>query len=228
MRTIPRTIEKRIEFFEQHIEQWTANAEALGLSAEVIEQLGERLVAARSASDTANTLRQQAKNATTTQNTALDSLMELGSAVVATIRAKAKLAGHDPSIYSAANLSPARTPAPLPPPEPAQTITTALRNSGAIELAWEGTIAHGTCYTIWRQIGDSTPPVLLGAVGAKSFLDETLPAGTPEATYFLRTHRGTATSDDSTHVTVRLGVAGRERTDETRRTAPDGPLAAAA
>ena len=86
MRTIPRTIEKRIEFFEQHIEQWDANAAALGLSAEAIEQLGERLIAARSASDTANTLRQQAKNATTTQSAALDSLMELGSAVVATIR----------------------------------------------------------------------------------------------------------------------------------------------
>ncbi|MDQ7014508.1 MAG: hypothetical protein Q9O74_11520, partial [Planctomycetota bacterium] len=160
MRTIPRTIEKRIEFFEQHIDQWTANAAALGLSPEALEQLGTRLVAARSAADTARTLRRQAQNATTTQSAALDSLMELGSAVVATIRAKAKLNGNDPAVYATARISPAKTPGPLAPPAIATDLTTTLRNTGAIELAWEGTIANGTVYTIWRKIGTSSPATL--------------------------------------------------------------------
>ncbi|MDQ7013531.1 MAG: hypothetical protein Q9O74_06490, partial [Planctomycetota bacterium] len=108
------------------------------------------------------------------------------------------------------------------PPAIATDLTTTLRNTGAIELAWEGTIANGTVYTIWRKIGTSSPATLLGAVGARSFIDNTLPAGTPEATYFVRTHRGELSSDDSTHITVRLGVPEAARATRARvpETAP--------
>ena len=228
MRTIPRTILKKIEFFEFHIDQWAANAETLGLTDEAIAQLGARLTAARAAYDTAQTLRQQARSATTTQSAALDSLMELGSAIVATIRAKARLTGDDPSIYATARLSPAKAPEPLPPPAVAEDLQATLLNSGALRLDWEGTTANGTCYTIWRQLGRSAPATLLGAVCTRSFVDDTLPAGTPEAVYFVRTHRGELTSDDSTHITVRFGVTGQERTAHTTPALPESPLASAA
>ncbi len=228
MRTIPRTILKKIEFFEFHIDQWAANAEALGLTDEAVALLGERLAAARAAYDTAWALRQQAKSATTTQTSAVESLTELGSALVATIRAKAKLTGDDAMVYAAAELSPAKTPAPLPPPAVAESLQSTLLNSGALRIDWEGTTANGTCYTVWRRLGAAAPPTLLGAVCTRSFVDDTLPAVTPEATYFVRAHRGELTSDDSMHIAVRFGVAGRDDTDISRRTCPADALVRAA
>ncbi|VAX39984.1 hypothetical protein MNBD_PLANCTO03-1425 [hydrothermal vent metagenome] len=125
-------------------------------------------------------------------------------------------------------MSPAKAPEPLPPPLPAENLHATLLHSGALRLDWEGTTAHGTCYTLWRRLDPNTPASLLGAVCLRSFVDETLPAGTPEAVYFVRTHRGELTSDDSTHITVRLGVTGQERTAHTTPALPGSPLASAA
>ncbi len=228
MRTIPRQLIKKIEFFEYHIDQWAANAQTLGITAQTIAELGERLAAARAAYDTAQALRQKAKSATTRQNAAIDALMELGSAIVATIRARAKLSGDETTIYATSRLAPAKTPAPLPPPAMATNLSSTLLNSGALRLDWEGTTANGTCYTIWRQLDPDAPATLLGAVCARSFVDETLPAGTPEAIYFVRTHRGERISEDSTPIVVRFGVVDAETSARQSRAAEaaSAPLAA--
>lgn len=128
------------------------------------------------------------------------------SAIVATIRAKAKLTGDEAAVYSTSRLSPAKAPVPLPPPAKATNLGSTLLNSGALRLDWEGTTANGACYTIWRRLGTQRPETLLGAVCMRSFVDDTLPAGTPEATYLVRAHRGELSSDDSEHIAVRFGV----------------------
>jgi hypothetical protein len=83
-----------------------------------------------------------------------------------------------------------------------------------MRLSWRGTIAHGTYYTVHRRLGAGQPFEMLGSPAAREFVDETLPAGTAEATYFVRTLRDGQASDDSEPITVRLGTPGAQQGGE--------------
>lgn len=74
------------------------------------------------------------------------------------------------------------------------------------------TTANGTFYAVSRRLGEGQPFALLGSVSARSFVDTTIPAATAEATYTLRTHRDTESSDESEPITVRFGVTGSTAT----------------
>jgi len=142
-------------------------------------------------------------------------MMEFGTAVISTIKAFADISGDDQSVYAAAEIDPDGAPAPLAPPVPATNVRADLLNTGEIKLAWKGTVANGTFYAVWRRLDSETEYETLGSVSAKSFVDTTIPLGTPEANYYLVTHRDELSSDSTEPITVRFGVTGAAAPTET-------------
>lgn len=206
MTTIPRTLNGRIIFFEQHLPSWSADPGAIGLSAQQVADITLLTEAARADFDAAHAARQLARSATILQHGSIGAMMRLGTALVATIRAYGDATDDEAEVAARANIPPIDAPSPAPPPTMATGLSHSLRNSGAIRLKWRGTVANGTFYSIWRTIAGDRE--LLGSVSARGFTDKTIPAGTPEASYQLRTHRDEHASAWSEMICVKLGVAG--------------------
>ncbi len=206
MPTIPRTLLGQIEFFERHLPVWSDDPAAIGLSAAQVADIAALTGAARTHYEQARAARLVARGETGRQNTSIASMMKLGTALVATIRAFADATDNEFGVFSRANIPPVDASSPAPPPEPAANLTSELRNSGAIRLTWRGTVANGTFYTIWRRLAGEPGFTLLGSVSDRRFDDTTIPAGTAEATYQVRTHRDTQTSELSEAISVRMGV----------------------
>ena len=211
MAEVPNTVLGRIEFFEQHIPVWAADPTAIGLTAAQVIELSTLTGAARVAYNSAQAGRQTAKATTLAQNNAVSDMMTFGTAAIATIRAFADI-NDDQGVYVAAEITPDGTPSPLPPPVPATNLAADLLNTGQIKLSWKGTIANGTFYAVWRRLGEGEPYETLGSVSAKSFIDTTIPVATPEATYYLVTHRDELSSEATEPITVRFGYSAQTGT----------------
>lgn len=116
----------------------------------------------------------------------------------------------DPNVFTLAQIPAPTAPTPLPPPEIPADLQSALLNSGFVELTWRGSVSPGGNFTVWRSIAPTPGSgagafIQIGMTGAKIFVDDTLPAGTPAATYFVKAHRGNLASDDSEPIFVRFG-----------------------
>ncbi|HED52864.1 MAG TPA: hypothetical protein ENJ00_01510 [Phycisphaerales bacterium] len=206
MPRIPKGRRLRIQYFEQRVDQWALSAGTLGLDPARVAELASLTQAAREAYSLAQIARQKSRDATAAQNKAISSMVRLGSALISGIDAAAELSDMPNEIYSDAGIDPPRRPAPRPDPEAATNPRTELLNSGSVRIAWDGTIANGTFYTIWRQLAGETSFSQIGVSGSNHFDDDALPAGTPRAGYFIRTHRGTRASESSEIVLIRFGT----------------------
>ncbi len=202
----PSDIDGRIQFFQQRIAAWNADPAAIGLTAQQIADLQAKLTAAGNARAAALTARQQAKNATATQNSTIAQLMEQGTAMIAAIRAFASLSDDPDQVYDAADIdAPAAPGGTLPPPQAAADVRTSLENTGAVRVHWKGTTANGTVYSVWRRLDPTGEFVQIGTSTTRSFLDQTIPLGTPEANYFVIAHRDGLNSPASETVSIRFG-----------------------
>ncbi len=208
---LPTTILERIEFFEQRIADWTANAGDIGLTPQQANDLAGRLVLARSAYNAAQASRQQAKNDTQTQTQAMRELSRYGADLIAVIRAFADLQPDPIAVYTEADLQPpASRGAPLPPPAAATDVAATLQQSGAVRVSWKGTIANGTFYDVYRRIespaGAEPGFVLIGSSAARGFTDAAVPAGTVQASYYTIARRDELSSPQSQQAVIRFGV----------------------
>jgi len=176
--TLPTTIDGQIDFFTQRLADWAANAAAIGLTPAQIASLQTRLTTAGNARAAVLATRQLAKNQTASQNAALEDLLELGSGLIATIKAFADLSGNPALVYEQAGITPPEPrPSPLPPPVPAADLKTQLLNSGAVRVSWTGTVANGTFYDVYRQLEGETGFTLIGSSASRRYDDAALPAG---------------------------------------------------
>lgn len=81
-----------------------------------------------------------------------------------------------------------------------------INSDGAVELKWKGTLAHSTFYEVLRKIEGETTWTVIDSVGAKGYLDETVPVGTLSVQYRVRAKRAEFTSAANDPITIRLGV----------------------
>ncbi len=219
MASFPNDKDGKIEYFEQRLPQWVADPASVGLTADQVAALALLVLDARSGYTAAQQGKQDTRNLIFTQDIAINSMMGLGTALVATIRAFADATGQldgdaaFADVYTAANLSPFNAATPLAPPSPATNLQASLLNSGGIKLTWNGTTANGTVYSVWRRTNNETSFTQLATSGQRTYEDQTVPAGSTEVLYFLKTIRDELTSDDSESITVRLGVTAEQSTD---------------
>jgi hypothetical protein len=118
-----------------------------------------------------------------------------GAILLEMIKTYARSTG-DNGVYSRARVTPPSRPGrpgSAPAPGTPYRFRTNVRQTGEVELTWkcdnpEG--ADGTIYQVKRQVDDG-PFTIVGTVGEKEFLDETLPPGTTHCTYAVTALRST-------------------------------------
>ena len=209
MGVLPESRLDQVDFFETRISPWGLNAVAIGLT---IAQTGAQSAltgAARNSHENMITARNAARAATAQFYADSDAMRANGADLIKIIKAFAS-STDDPNVYTLAQIPAPAAPTPLPPPEIPTDLQSALLNSGSVELTWRGSVSPGGNFTVWRSLTPTPGSGVLGFVqigltGIKTFVDDTLPAGTPAATYFVKAHRGQFASDDSEPIFVRFG-----------------------
>lgn len=205
MAIVPEPINERIQWFEQRISSWKASPALIGLTAQQATNLDNAIKAARTAYDNAQLARIAAKNATIGQKTAVTSMSQLGSDALRFIKAFAESQANPDTVYQAASVPPPLPPTPPGPPEPPSDVTADPNADGTVTVKWKGSTQYQTFFTVWRRVGNNTQWAQVGSVATKSFRDDSVPAGSPSATYVIRSQRNTQISAASDEAIVNFG-----------------------
>ena len=198
MPIVPGTNIGKITFYEAHIAKWTANATNIGLVAADCTALDALITSARKAYDDQQIALAAAKSATTAMRLAVAQMHTLGAADIAKIKAFAEATDND-GVYVLADIPAPAAPSPVGPPGTPFDFTVGLAQSGAVILKWKcvnPSGASGTVYEVRRRIGSSGSGGgggfnFVGAVGTRSFTDETIPSGSSGVTYEITAVRST-------------------------------------
>jgi hypothetical protein len=209
MRLVPVTNHGKIQYFQNKEIPWGDHAAQIGTSPAAVAALAAKVAAAREKLAAQALARQAARSATAELRIAVRDMAQAGADIIKQIRAKAAVVGDD--VYVLASIPAPATPSPVPPPGTPANFTVTLRPDGSLMLKWKcrnprGSV--GTIYQISRQVGAGGEFTSVGVVGAKRFLDTTLPAGaSASVTYQIVAIRSTA-AGVAARFTVNLGVQG--------------------
>lgn len=197
MGIVPNSRAEAITWFTNRLAAWTADPASIGLTPESVASLAALTSTASGSLQSAEQIRSQSKGATQTFHTDADAMRDLGTSLVATIKAYAETTS-DPSVYVAAEIPEPATPAPTPAPgQPYEFVTQILQN-GAIQVRFKcdnpgakGGTAGGVGYEVLRQDDATGDYGFVTVAGEREFVDATLPAGTARSTYRVTAFRGT-------------------------------------
>ena len=193
MPIVPVQTTAKIEFYENHVTPWNANAVAIGTTVAAVTDLDTKTQAARAAFNAQQAAQQAAKSTTIDLKLAMAAMADAGADIIKQIRAQGAIVGD--SVYSLAEIPAPAIPSPKPPPGTAYQLSVLLNGDGSLNLGWRcdnppGT--SGTIYQIFRQVGGTGDFTYLGGVGEKRFVDETVPGGASFVTYKIQAVRSTA------------------------------------
>lgn len=204
---LPSARVERITFVENHTATWQTVATDIGTTAAAVTALTTKATAARDAYNAHVLAQAQAKAATQAFYDAVASMTTDATAIIRQVKAKAALDGN--SVYTTSLLPIPATPTPVPPPGTPMDFKVALQTDGALELKWKcpnPAGASGTTYQVSRKDGTAGEFAMLTTVGARTFVDPTIPAGTPCVTYKVQALRSTALGG-AAYFLVNFGVA---------------------
>ncbi|HYE21537.1 MAG TPA: hypothetical protein VEA69_24035 [Tepidisphaeraceae bacterium] len=206
---LPAKRVERLQFVENHVAGWLADATDLGTTSAAITALQGLATSARAAFNAQQVALDLARSRTGEFDAAIDLMTKATTDVLKQIKAKAAIVGGT-SIYTMANIPIPATPSPMPPPGTPTDFTVGLTQDGAPVLGWRCANPRGgagVVYTVARRIGDEGQPyVVVGATGVRSFTDEGVPAGTVSVTYRVIAFRSTVHGPAGLF-TVRFGTA---------------------
>jgi hypothetical protein len=101
----------KIEFCEQHLSTFSANAVAIGTTAAAVTDLTTKTTAARDAFNAQKEAQDAAKSATNTYRLAVEAMTTAVADIIKQVKTKAAIAGD--SVYSLANIPVPATPGPI-------------------------------------------------------------------------------------------------------------------
>ncbi|HEY0008774.1 MAG TPA: hypothetical protein VGB55_08630 [Tepidisphaeraceae bacterium] len=193
MPILPRTPDERVKFVQNRISLWTANATQIGLLPADVTALSAKATAAAAAMSAAQVARDNAKSLTLAADGAVDAMVRDAAEAIKKIKVKATETGGN-TVYELSNIPAPATPTARPAPGQPSDFKVTLTQLGALDMSWKcknpaGT--SGTLYQVYRRIGENGTPVHIGASGNKTFIDNTLPAGTSTVVYQIQAIRST-------------------------------------
>lgn len=202
---IPRTLQEKINFFENHTALWTTNAVAIGTTSAEVTALNTKTEAARTAFDAQQVAQDDARSKTLTLTQAVDAMVNAGADIIKQIKTKAAISGD--GVYALANIPAPSTPTPVTTLGTPTDFTVGLGGDGALTLKWKCSSprASGLIYQVWRRIGDTGEFSYIGGVGGKEFVDSSVPGGASSIVYKIQAVRSTAAGPWATF-TVLFGV----------------------
>lgn len=212
MSIVPATRIGKIEFYESHVAPFSTHSAAIGLSPGSVSALSTATQTARSAYNAHLSAVEASKAATQffhDKVQAMHSGPGLGSDMIQQIKTFAQTS-NNPNVYVLAQIPGPGSPSELPPPGTPYAFKVNLLQTGAIELKWKcdnpsGT--QGTIYEVMRRFTLDGPFSFVGASGTRSFIDQTIPAGSSPATYQVTAVRSTQRGAPA-QFTVSFGVGG--------------------
>ena len=208
MPVLPNSNLAMIEWFEQRLASWSGDPAAIGLTMAQTTDLLAKTSTARAGYMAAQQARNESKSATVNFHTGANDLRGFGADLIKTIKAFAE-ASEDPNVYVLADVPPPAPPSPLGAPGTPFDITISLNSVGQMQLAWKADNAAastGAYFVLERRLNNDPSFTMLGASGAKSFVDNSIPLGTSQATYVITPFRGDLAGLPSQQFTVQFGV----------------------
>jgi hypothetical protein len=208
MSRVPRSTQAAIDYFQSHLEPWENNLTAIGLTQAQLTAISSAVLDAEAAFAAVQKARLESKAATVTLNNAMETLRGTGALCLRSIVVKAEQATSPNSVYAAAQIDPPAPPEPVQPPEAPTDFVFTIETGGALGLAFKSkTFGGRTFWAVERKIGDAAFAPL-GSTTDRTFVDVTLPAGTPSVTYRVRGYVGAIAGSYSVEQTVQFGVSG--------------------
>lgn len=194
MPTVPEKLPEAIDWINNRVGPWAANAAAIGLSVEDVSAVGD-LADAAAANRTAAQQADDAKLAAYADYHASGKDMrDMATALVSKIRGTAKASDDPQAVYSAALIPAPADREPTPAPGTPYEFTVALQQSGSITLAFKcdnpGNVA-GVTYLVQRQEEPGGPFGFLTIAQEREFTDDTVPQGSSLVTYRVTATRST-------------------------------------
>ena len=221
MRTVPKSIQDALQFFETHLPVWADDPAAIGLDAGQVDQLMALTETARATYGQARAARRAATAATDRQTQAVAAMRRFGGDLIATVRAFAE-ASNDQGVYFAARLAPPSDPSPLGRPKTPTDLTLTLDTAGQVALRWRGSRKGGTSFIIERSLDDTLRSwTILGVAERKSFVDRAVPTGQAGLTYRVTAVRAGGASTPTSPTTILFGTL-----SQVDQSAPAASLAA--
>lgn len=212
MGVVPDSRIGKIQFYENHIADWTANAVAIGLTVPKVTLLSTAIVDARAAFKAHEQAQTAAKLAT--QNfyekvAAMHSAPGMGADMIKTIRTFAE-STNDPNVYQLAQIPAPLPPVPAAPPgKPTDLGATLNPTTGEITLGWKAVNpASGTSYLVMRKLPGQSEFNFVGVTGTKKFTDSTFIAGPDRVEYAVQGQRAGASGPISNALVINFGRAG--------------------
>lgn len=208
MGVIPTNRAEKITFYNTRLEPWTTHAADIGLTAPEMANMTSLVEAAVAAQAAAELAREQSKAATQAYYDAVYAMGKTGKGLVDTIRTYA-VDNNNPNVYTLSLLPPPAVDSPVPPPGLPRDFTVTLGQTGALTVKWKCTNpegAAGTAYEVQRKIGGGSFAYIGIAGGDKTYVDNTLPAGSTGVVYQVTGVRSGLRGPVS-QVNVNFGVA---------------------
>lgn len=224
MSTTPIRDAELIQFYEDRVNGWFANASDIGMTSSQATTVKSAATAARDAFTAASLARVAAKDATLALRNAMRSLKTSGGDSIKTIRAFAS-ATNDPNVYVIAQIPAPAAPTPAKPPSQPIQLRAIVEPTGALTIEFKAGPAAtgqdastaGVLYQIRRRINNESnfttigiaQPSRAGTRGFTSFTDETVPVGSTNIRYLVIPQRGSSSAlvgPASQVLTVTIGV----------------------
>ncbi len=187
-RTIPKSINDRLNFFRTHIERWEVDPSEIGLTPTEVAALRAAFDAMVAANTAAQVARQAAEMATQDQTFKMAALVEMGSVLISKVRAFAEAGDERNAVLNAASLQPPppATFTQIAPPSP-DDFRCAPKHDGTIKLSWTSDLKRTSFYRLEREVTQSgrTTRTFLDGVRSNTYIDDTLPVGFTHVRYLL-------------------------------------------
>ena len=209
--TVPPALVPKMEFYENRIAKWVANAAGLNVPAATLTALSTLVENARKEYEEAQLARIAAKEATESQNLAVRLMGNAGADVIAVIKAfaesKPTVAERD-AVLNLANLPIPTPPSAQPAPNMPTNVVVDPNANGTVTVKWKATSNAGAVYLVYRKLAGNNQFSQIGFVATKSIIDGSVPAGTVSCEYYIQAVRGAQTSPATMPVVVRFGAGG--------------------
>jgi len=192
MRVVPTSRDEMLTFFENHLPLWAKNPAAIGLSADQLAALTEAVTDTRTSRETRLATDLAARAALHDLKLKAAALRDLGTDLVAVIKAYAEV-NDDPGVYTAAQIPPPRASSPLGSPPVPTEVAASINAFGVAVITWKGNRSGGTYYIIERQLTSLDhivgPWTHAGSSAVSEAIDPAVPVGQRAVRYRVHARR---------------------------------------
>ncbi|MCE2967568.1 MAG: hypothetical protein ACK5WB_03680 [Phycisphaerales bacterium] len=216
MSVIPDKALEVYEFSAARVGVWSVLATQIGLTASEVSALEDANDGFSTSNDNAVKARAASKAATEALRTSTRTMRTRLSDAVQKIRLFAE-ATNNPNVYALAQIPAPAARTPAPPPAQPTDLNATISPTGQLTLSFRAVNSgSGTSFLIRRKLATESNFSFIGTATStrsvvKTFIDDTLPAGSTNMQYIIYGQRGSVRGADSPIFTVVIGGSAGER-----------------